>query len=110
MRIARHSSSDLVLLASDIFRTIANLDRVGADGSMGREIDWCEERAARINISDVSDVNVSVMCTMYSQVTGHYSNLLSTPREWERIELSIEFDALHADKTICRHTVSLAQP
>ena len=72
VRIARHSSSDLVLLVSDIFRTISNLDGVGMDESMGREIDWCEERAARINISDVSDENVSVMCTMYSQVTGHY--------------------------------------
>jgi hypothetical protein len=65
VRTACHSSSDLVLLASDIFRVIANLDGV-ADESMGRETDWTDERAARINISDE---NVSVMCTMHSQVT-----------------------------------------
>ncbi len=59
MRIARHSSSDLDLLASDIFRVIANLGVVGADESMGREIDGSDERAAPINISDE---NVSVMC------------------------------------------------
>jgi hypothetical protein len=45
---------------------IANLDGVGADESMGREIDLSDERAARINISDE---NVSVMCALYSQVT-----------------------------------------
>lgn len=42
---------------------IASVYGVDVDGSMGREIDWSDERAARINISDE---NVSVvMCTMY---------------------------------------------
>ena len=45
-----------------MFRMIANLNGVGVDGSMGREIDCSDERAARINICDVSDKNVSVMC------------------------------------------------
>jgi hypothetical protein len=40
---------------------IANLDGVGVDESMGRKIDWGDERAARINISDE---NVSIMCTI----------------------------------------------
>jgi hypothetical protein len=66
VRIARHSSSDLVLLASDIFRVVANLYGVGVDESVGREIDCSDEQAARI---DISDENLSVMCTMYSQVT-----------------------------------------
>ena len=54
------------MLAFDIFRVIANLDGIGADESMGRETDWRDERAARINISDE---NVSVMCTTHGQVT-----------------------------------------
>ena len=48
---------------------IANLDGVGVDESMGREKDWSDERAARINIGDE---NVSVMCTMYSPSHGPY--------------------------------------
>jgi hypothetical protein len=62
---------------------IANLDWVGVDESMGREIDWSDERAARINISDE---NVSVMCTMYSQNHAKSQVLVSAPRERERIE------------------------
>lgn len=69
MRIARHSCSDLALLASDIFLVIDNFDMIVADESMGRGIDWADERAARINIGDE---NVSVMCTCISQVTVMY--------------------------------------
>jgi len=59
VRIARHSTSDLVLLGSDIFRMITNLDGVGVDQSLGREIDRDDERAAQI---DISDGNLGVMC------------------------------------------------
>lgn len=69
MRVARHSSSDLVLLASDIFRVVASLYGVGVDESMGREMGCSDEQAARINISDE---NLSVMCTMYSPSHGYY--------------------------------------
>ena len=94
VRIACHSFSDLVLLASDIFRVIAKLDEVGADESMGREIDWSDERAASVNISDE---NVSVMCTMYSAKSRL---LLSVPRERERTLHAMQ--TLQSDKSLKR--------
>lgn len=56
-RIARHSSSDLVLLALDIFRKVTNFAGVDTRRSVGREIYRDDERAAQI-----SDDNVNVMC------------------------------------------------
>ena len=60
LRIARHSSSDLVLLALDIFRMVTvDLKGVGAKKMVGRDIYSNDERAARLRLSDGG---VNVMC------------------------------------------------
>ena len=58
MRIARHSSSDLVLLASDIFRMVVDLKWVGEKRTVGRNI-YLNDRRRAVQLSDES---VGVMC------------------------------------------------
>src|SRR5947208_12569712 len=79
LRIARHSSSDLALLALDIFRMVTvDLKGVGAKKMVGRDIYSSDERAARLRLSDGG---VNVMC---QDASAHSRNKNST-RDRERI-------------------------
>jgi hypothetical protein len=56
-RTACHSSSDLALLALDIFRMVTKFDGIGGKKCVGRETDRYDERAAHIS-------DDRVMCAM----------------------------------------------
>jgi hypothetical protein len=67
-RTARHSSSDLALVASDIFRMVDNLKGVVANAkeSVGREINRKDGRAALISdgisqrhVPDIASHNIA---------------------------------------------------